>query len=97
MLVVWMLVAGFSSGLAAQPYYPGGMSRFGPATEVPQPGPSVILKQGLQRLIGFASQEPPPDKDRIAVFLDREIAPYFDFAYMARWAGGRMWQRMTPQ
>jgi len=97
LLAMLMLVAGFSSGLAAQPYYPGGMSHFGPAAEAPQPGPAAILKRGLRRLMGFASQEPRPEKAHIAAFLDQEIAPYFDFAYMARWAGGRMWQRMTPQ
>ena len=96
-LLALVLTVGFSSGLVAQPYYPGGMSRLGPAVEATQPGPAEILERGLQRLLAFVGGEARPDKAAIATFLDREIAPYFDFSYMAQWAGGPLWRRMTPQ
>lgn len=81
---------------AAQPYYGGKGTAPGAVREDQQPAPVSILKAGLARLIAFAGQKERPSERQIQVFLDHEIAPYFDFAYMARWAGGRMWQRMSP-
>ncbi len=97
-----LLAAAVTTTALAQPYYPGdyrgGYAPYAqPPVQAVQPGPALILEQGLERLIAFAGQEPRPDRAALARFLDREIAPYFDFAYMARWAAGRMWPRMTPQ
>lgn len=97
-----LLTAGLVSTVTAQPYYPGNYGGgyapyFRPQQQAVQPGPSAILQQGLERLIAFVDRDPRPGEADLAAFLDREIAPYFDFAYMARWAAGRMWPRMTPQ
>lgn len=59
--------------------------------------PSVILRQGIDKLLAFLRQSEGPDAARLAFFLDREIAPYFDFAYMARWVAGSSYQGMTPR
>jgi len=56
-----------------------------------------ILKAGLTKLTGFFGQPQRPGKDQIAAFLDKEIAPYFDFSYMAQWAAGPMYRRMGEQ
>jgi phospholipid transport system substrate-binding protein len=33
----------------------------------------------------------------VAAFLDKEIAPYFDFDYMAKWVAGPGYARMNPE
>ena len=95
--LVFGLLVGCSGLASAQPYYPSGAAPSAGARQVQAPGPALILKQGLQRLTAFMGSEERPGSGQIAAFLDHEIAPYFDFDYMARWAGGRLWQEMTPQ
>ncbi len=95
--LVFGLLVGCSGLASAQPYYPSGATPPAHARQVQVPGPTLILKQGLQRLTAFMGSEARPNSRQIAAFLDQEIAPYFDFDYMARWAGGRLWQKMTPQ
>ena len=41
----------------------------------------------------MGAQSPSPQA--IRTFLDHEIAPDFDFAYMARWAAGPMYRRLS--
>ena len=95
--LVFGLLVGCSGLVSAQPYYPIGAVPPADARQVQAPGPAMILRQGLQKLIAFMGGDERPGSRQIAAFLDREIAPYFDFGYMARWAGGRMWQEMSPQ
>ena len=73
-------------------YY--GMPRQG------QPGeqnPAAVLRDGMNKLVGFLKQEPKPDAARVAKFLDDEIASYFDFAYMARASAGGMYRQMDEE
>jgi phospholipid transport system substrate-binding protein len=67
----------------------------GPAAAAPQARaehPTVqaatTIKEGLDKLIAFVSQKEVPNKLQTAAFLDKEIAPYFDFPYMAGWVAG---------
>lgn len=57
--------------------------------------PDQVVRSGIDRLTGFlmGAQNPPPEA--IRGFLEREIAPSFDFAYMARWAAGPMYRRLS--
>jgi phospholipid transport system substrate-binding protein len=66
-----------------------------PVSEVEEAG--VILKAGLKKLLGFFSNNQKPDRELIAAFLDQEIAPYFDFNYMMKWAAGGRYMRMSEQ
>ncbi len=96
-LILAMVLAGVVSGVAtARPYDSTGYAPYGVEQQVKKRGPSAILKRGLDRLIAFAGQDSRPSKKQVAGFLDQEIAPYFDFAYMARWVAGRTWRSMTP-
>jgi len=73
-------------------YY--GMPRQG------QPGeqnPAAVLRDGMNKLLGFLKQEPKPDAARVAKFLNDEISSYFDFAYMARSAAGGMYRQMDDE
>lgn len=65
-----------------------------------QPGeqnPAAVLRDGMNKLVGFLKQDPKPDAARVAKFLDDEIATYFDFAYMARTAAGGMYRQMDDE
>lgn len=64
-------------------------------SEVEQAG--AVLKAGLTKLMNFFQGSKPPTRAQIAVFLDKEIAPYFDFAYMTKWAAGSQYPRMTKK
>ncbi len=94
------LALGVTGAAVAQPYYPGMAGPYAvrpapaPARQQ-QPGPAAILQQGLNRLIAFVGQGERPSPAQIAVFLDDEIAPYFDFSYMAKWVAGRTWKQMS--
>ena len=60
-----------------------------------QVGPAQVLRQGVGKLIAFMGQPNQPDAAQIQAFLDREIAPYFDFDYMARWVAGPKYRSMN--
>lgn len=61
----------------------------------PPPGPEQLLREGISRLNRFFSQPRSPTPEEIRFFLDAEIAPYFDFRYMSRWAAGHYFRRMS--
>lgn len=56
---------------------------------------SNVLKEGIDKLMAFLGQEDSPNKLQVAAFLDRDIAPYFDFPYMAQWVAGPAYAEMT--
>jgi phospholipid transport system substrate-binding protein len=59
--------------------------------------PAVQLRAGIDRLLTFLSREPAPEESEFADFLDTEIAPFFDFDYMAKTAGGRLFERLSAE
>ncbi len=75
----------------------------GPSAAMGQPdmGPAVqasgVLKEGMDKLLGYLRQGEAPNQLQVAAFLDREIAPYFDFDYMARWVAGPAYSGMTAE
>jgi len=84
-----------STHLFAQPGYGQGDAPYEPGYAPVPTTPDQIVQRGLDRLTGFlmGAQNPPPQATR--AFLDREIAPYFDFTYMARWSAGPMYRRLS--
>jgi phospholipid transport system substrate-binding protein len=65
------------------------------AVQTEQPGPSQVLRQGIGKLLKFMRQPERPSQQAIATFLQHEIAPYFDFAFMSTWVAGPMNRRMN--
>lgn len=59
--------------------------------------PDQLLRQGMDRLTGFLIGAGNPGPAALVTFLDHEVAPYFDFEYMARWAAGSLYRRLTPE
>jgi phospholipid transport system substrate-binding protein len=64
----------------------------GPAAQA-----SATLKEGMDKLLGFLARDEVPNRLQVAAFLDREIAPYFDFDYMAKWVAGPASEGMSAE
>jgi phospholipid transport system substrate-binding protein len=64
----------------------------GPAAEA-----SAVLKEGMDKLLGYLAREEVPNRLQVAAFLDREIAPYFDFEAMADWVAGPASEGMNAE
>lgn len=58
---------------------------------------SNTLKEGMDKLLSFLGQDEGLNKLQVAAFLDKEVAPYFDFDYMAKWVAGPGYGRMSPE
>lgn len=88
----------FTASVSAAPYgYYPGHGAYAPQVPVVQsPTPEQILRQGIDLMRGYLDRGVASEAE-LKAFLDREISPYFDFAYMAQWAAGPMMRGMNPQ
>jgi len=60
--------------------------------QIQQKTPADMLREGVQQLTRFLDSK--PNRGALTAYLDRVVAPWFDFDYMAQWAAGRRFQRM---
>lgn len=58
--------------------------------------PAAVAQEGLGRLLDYL-QRGDGDPQRLSAFLERTVAPYFDFDYMARAAAGNLYRRLDDQ
>jgi len=58
---------------------------------------AATVLASINKLFELANREPRPDGPEADDFLDREMAPYFDFGYMAAFVAGPRWQDMASQ
>ncbi|MCU0833273.1 MAG: ABC transporter substrate-binding protein [Chromatiaceae bacterium] len=100
MPVVLVSLLALGSTAQAQPPYPYGPGAYGPGS-YPSARPALpgkeaadTLREGMDKLLAFLGQEEKPNKLQVAAFLDRDIAPYFDFDYMAKWVAGPAYSSM---
>ena len=91
-----LLILAALSPLQAAPHY-GYASPPMHAHSMEQVGPGQVLREGMGKLLKFMRQSDRPNQQAIAAFLQSEIAPYFDFAYMSQWVAGPMNRRMNDQ
>ncbi|MGD2083785.1 MAG: ABC transporter substrate-binding protein [Chromatiales bacterium] len=90
------LLLGVAAAAPAQAYYPGGPQyRAQPTEEAPTP--KAIVVRGFGKLIAFLRSDRPRTPKTVAMFLETEIAPYFDFEHMAQWAAGPRYRAMSPK
>ena len=70
-------------GFPADPYYVAS--------------PDQLIRQGVDRLVGFLMGSPDAGAAAVRRFVELEIAPYFDFGYMAQWAAGPLHHRLDAR
>lgn len=96
----WLLLAGclIAGPQAVAQYGPGPIPYMGgPAASPQAEGAALVLREGMDKLLGFLDAEESPSAEALARFLNDEIAPYFDFEHMAESAGGRLYQQLEEQ
>jgi phospholipid transport system substrate-binding protein len=82
----------------AQPQYGYGPGSYGPiARSNPGTEAAAVLREGMDKMLEFLGQAEKPNKLQVAAFLDGEIAPYFDFDYMAKWVAGPGYSAMGEE
>lgn len=92
--------AAAQSAQAPMPYGYSGQQRgmaHRPMEQQEQAGPAAELKSGMDKLLAFLQQERKPGSAAMVFFLETEIAPFFDFEYMAKSAAGPMYGQMTGE
>ena len=77
----------------ATPYFPNNYQNT--AADVTRPG--IIVRTGVEKLTRFIRSGQAQDRVKAMSFLETEVAPYFDFEYMTRWAAGPAWRSMSPE
>lgn len=75
---------------SANPYspYPGAQ---------PQSSPTAVFERGIKQLTTYLSSRDSGNLPPLEAFLDQNIAPFFDFEYMAQWTAGPRGRYMGPQ
>ena len=92
-VVVALALSLLAEGASPQSGY-SFASAYGAARAAPVRAPDQMIRQGIDRLTGFIIGARDASPEAIRAFLDHEIAPSFDFAYMSRWAAGPLYRRM---
>ena len=84
---------GLSPTAFAQAY--GGVAGY--ASQPLAAGPAQVLTRGIDRLTGFLIGAGEATPETTLQFLEAEIAPHFDFAYMSAWAAGPYHHRLDAE
>ena len=95
--VLFVLVSAISHTTLAATYPPYQGSYPGRAPQRDTSAPAAIVKSGITKLTTFIQSGRALDRAQARTFLEAEVAPYFDFAYMTRWAAGQAWRNMSPK
>jgi len=95
--VLLVLVSTISHTTLAAAYPPYQGSYPGRAPQLDTSAPAAIVKSGITKLTSFIQSGGALDRAQARTFLEAEVAPYFDFAYMTRWAAGPAWRNMSPK
>ncbi|MEJ2321012.1 MAG: ABC transporter substrate-binding protein [Gammaproteobacteria bacterium] len=89
-----LLIFASSGAVAAKgPYMAPGAEQAVSQIKLHEDNPVLVLQAGMDKLLDFLQTE--YDDAGLAAFLSKEIAPSFDFAYMARSAAGRYYRGMS--
>lgn len=70
----------------------GGPAPWNQNQRAEQETPATLLRDGVEKLTKLL--EGRPNRAALASYIDSEVAPWFDFEYMAAWAAGRRFQYM---
>ena len=96
LLAVFLLFAfALPHTVTATPYFPNTYQNTAAPENVSEPG--TIVRTGVEKLTRFIRSGRGQDRAQAMAFLETEVAPYFDFKYMTRWAAGPAWRNMSPE
>lgn len=96
--VFTLLVSALFQTVSAAPYAPYQSGSYpGMAPQAQSSAPAAIVKNGITKLTAFIQNGGAQDSARAMQFLETDIAPYFDFEYMTRWAAGPAWRQMSEE
>ncbi len=59
--------------------------------------PAEVIRSGIETLVSYMEQKKQQEPAEMALYLDQNIAPYFDFKRMASWSAGRSYRYMNKQ
>ena len=90
--VLILFVSALTHTANAAPYPPYYYQQ---APQKESSAPATIVKAGITKLTKFIRSGAAANPEQARIFLETEVAPYFDFNYMARWAAGPAWRNMT--
>lgn len=95
LLAIFLILSSAASMTVAAtpyaPYYPGGYR----GIQTQKQTPADILKEGVNKLTAFIESGKAANQAQAMQYINKEITPYFDFAYMTRWAAGPAWPSMN--
>lgn len=97
-ILAFTCLIGFTLSANAENQAPTATTQTPPAgqtTQATTPTPDVTVQQALQEMMAFLYQQPKPERKDIALYLDQKLAPLFDWNYMARVAGGRLYEKFN--
>ncbi len=57
--------------------------------------PDQLIRQGVNRLTGFLMGVENASPEAVREFVEMELAGFFDFEYMSRWAAGPFYRRLS--
>jgi phospholipid transport system substrate-binding protein len=77
------------------PYMPHSGEYRGMPPQAETGTPAALLKEGVTKLTSFIRTGEAQNPAQAMAYLEKDIAPYFDFAYMTRWAAGPAWREMS--
>ena len=77
------------------PYMPHSGEYHGMPPQAETGTPAALLKEGVTKLTSFIRTGEAQNPAQAMAYLEKDIAPYFDFAYMTRWAAGPAWREMS--
>jgi len=83
--------------LLLSPSFANPYQRYSTPPQPVQQSPVDVLKQGIEQLTQYLGSRGGKKSVSLEAFVEKNIAPFFDFAYMTRWTAGHQAQFMNPQ
>ena len=62
-----------------------------------QESPVVILERSINNVLDFLAESDSKNIHQLKNYVNKEIAPSFDFAYMSRWVVGKRYSMMNDK
>ncbi|MCW8936082.1 MAG: ABC transporter substrate-binding protein [Gammaproteobacteria bacterium] len=91
-ILITLTLCLFLSPSFANPY-----QRYPASPQAVQQTPADVLKRAIEQLTHYLGNREGKNVLPLEVFVENNIAPFFDFAYMTKWTAGHQARFMNPQ